>query len=227
MTEAAIVPADTEIVAVEASESEIANYLRPQEARAIIEAATTPRDHLLMNILWQAAPRASEVVGTRRNEPRMPGIRPMDITDAGIQFVTLKQRKSTKKRNPSGSWVSRKEPVVKKQIVRRTIPIQPELRAEIMEYCFKAQIKTDEPIFPISIVRVEQIVKRLAAKANVTYKRVHPHSFRHGFAVNFINQSGDIAKLQTILGHSNLQTTAIYLKFTNRDIRKEIERMVF
>lgn len=47
---------------------------------------------------------------------------------------------------------------------------------------------------------------------------IHPHLFRHSFAVMFINKGGDVSKLQKILGHASLKTTEIYLNFANKDI---------
>lgn len=41
---------------------------------------------------------------------------------------------------------------------------------------------------------------------------VYPHSFRHLFAKNFIEQCDDIALLSDILGHESIETTRIYLK---------------
>jgi integrase/recombinase XerD len=37
------------------------------------------------------------------------------------------------------------------------------------------------------------------------------HKFRHTFATNFLRDGGDIRTLQKILGHSNLETTMLYV----------------
>ena len=42
--------------------------------------------------------------------------------------------------------------------------------------------------------------------------RVHPHAFRHCFAVSYIRRGGDIYRLSRILGHASLSTTQIYLR---------------
>jgi integrase/recombinase XerD len=38
------------------------------------------------------------------------------------------------------------------------------------------------------------------------------HQFRHTFAVNFLNQGGDIAKLKQLLGHRDIRMTSAYLR---------------
>lgn len=54
---------------------------------------------------------------------------------------------------------------------------------------------------------------------------VHPHGFRHFFAKNFVKKYQNIALLADLLGHSNIETTRIYLKYTSRgqaDIVNEV-----
>jgi len=54
--------------------------------------------------------------------------------------------------------------------------------------------------------------KRLCANIGVENVRCSFHTFRHYFAVSYIRQGGDLYRLSKILGHTDLQTTAIYLK---------------
>ncbi len=55
---------------------------------------------------------------------------------------------------------------------------------------------------------------------------IHPHSFRHYFAKNFLKNSNDISLLADLLGHATIETTRIYLKQTLSDQRSEINRIV-
>ena len=36
---------------------------------------------------------------------------------------------------------------------------------------------------------------------------MHPHSFRHRFAINFLQENKDIALLADLMGHSGVNTT--------------------
>jgi integrase/recombinase XerD len=55
-------------------------------------------------------------------------------------------------------------------------------------------------------------IKRVCGLAGVTGEKVHPHAFRHYFAVNYISRGGDIYRLSRILGHTNISTTQLYLR---------------
>jgi integrase/recombinase XerD len=55
-------------------------------------------------------------------------------------------------------------------------------------------------------------IKGLATAAGLKGVRVHPHAFRHYFAVSYIRAGGDLYRLSRILGHSSLTTTQIYLR---------------
>lgn len=60
----------------------------------------------------------------------------------------------------------------------------------------------------------------------INLKVLYPHSLRHRFAKNFINNKGSVFLLADILGHSNIQTTRIYLKSSLQEKIKEINQIV-
>jgi integrase/recombinase XerD len=57
---------------------------------------------------------------------------------------------------------------------------------------------------------VRTLCKRLATKAGVE-KRVHPHGFRHGWALGQVESGTSLPVIQQLLGHSSLATTATYV----------------
>ena len=42
--------------------------------------------------------------------------------------------------------------------------------------------------------------------------RIHPHNFRHAYAVHATKNGLDVFRLSRILGHSSINTTQIYLR---------------
>ena len=55
---------------------------------------------------------------------------------------------------------------------------------------------------------------------------VHPHSFRHFFAKQFLQKCPDITFLADLLGHENLATTRIYLRRTSDEQQQLVNKTV-
>ena len=114
----------------------------------------------------------------------------------------------------------------------RTILIPRKLCKKLKDYCKKQHINTG-PIFltkngkPIDRKRIWQMMKDLADRAGVEKVKVFPHNLRHLFAREFYNQTHDIVKLASILGHSSIETTRIYTKETEDECRQELEKLDF
>lgn len=62
---------------------------------------------------------------------------------------------------------------------------------------------------PLARKTLYQIVRKYARLAGVK-KHWNPHSFRHGFAVNYLMNGGDLSSLSHILGHSDIAITHRY-----------------
>ncbi|MFT4752929.1 MAG: integrase/recombinase XerD [Salibacteraceae bacterium] len=72
---------------------------------------------------------------------------------------------------------------------------------------------------PYSASSVATIIKRASIKAKIT-KHVTPHVLRHSFATHLMDQGIETRYIQTLLGHSSLETTAIYTHVSTRSIEK-------
>lgn len=70
----------------------------------------------------------------------------------------------------------------------------------------------------ISVRGIEQMLKKYAVKYKINPDVVHPHSFRHRFALNFLhNRPKELIALADLLGHSCLDTTRIYTRRTSQE----------
>ncbi len=78
---------------------------------------------------------------------------------------------------------------------------------------------------PVSRVTVWREMKSLCYSAGVDPDKVFPHNLRHLFARTFYGIEKDLAKLADILGHSNINTTRIYIIATGNEHRERMESM--
>ena len=66
------------------------------------------------------------------------------------------------------------------------------------------------------------LVQKYNIKRNVNCTSCH--AFRHSFAKHWILNSGDLARLKTILGHSNISVTNEYLTMFGQDLQMDFEK---
>ena len=71
---------------------------------------------------------------------------------------------------------------------------------------------------PLSTRQLSRAVHEAAETAGIK-KRVSPHTLRHSFATHLLEQDVDIRVIQVLLGHSKLNTTALYARVATRTIR--------
>ncbi len=75
---------------------------------------------------------------------------------------------------------------------------------------------------PLTLTGIEQMLQKVAKRAEVQGVRTSPHTFRHTFARMFLENGGDVYKLSLLLGHSSVVVTENYLKdFESRVARQD------
>ena len=65
---------------------------------------------------------------------------------------------------------------------------------------------------------IERMVKKYALLSGVPVFTT-PHTLRHSYATDLLNQGVDLRSIQEFLGHSNIATTQIYTHVTNKRLR--------
>jgi integrase/recombinase XerD len=75
---------------------------------------------------------------------------------------------------------------------------------------------------PMDASMIRHVIYRIAKVAGVS--GVHPHKFRHTFAVEYLRNGGDIFSLQELLGHSSLVMVRHYLQLSQTDLEETHRR---
>ncbi|SNR35183.1 tyrosine-type recombinase/integrase [Puniceibacterium sediminis] len=132
----------------------------------------------------------------------------MDLSGGTIAIRSLKKRKDAAGRQ---------------KIVYRTVPVPPDFldtlnTAHGIREAQKSRKKAAQPIWPLSRVRVWQIVKKIMIDAGLPdAPQRSPKGLRHGFGVHATVQGVPLHMLQRWLGHAQLSTTAIYANAVGRE----------
>lgn len=175
---------------------------RTEQNRLLREAEKrcNTRDVALLRLLMSCGLRVSEAVSIRLMD--------LDIGERHGQVIV---------RGKGNKW--------------RKVPIPSDARKALREWFANRELLpayTNCPwLFPsrkgeyISARYVEQVVKNLGLFAGLN---INPHILRHTAATNMIRSGADLVTVAQVLGHANLNTTAIYTKPDNRTMEEALER---
>lgn len=112
----------------------------------------------------------------------------------------------------------------------RTVLIPSNLCRELRQYARVNQISRGSVFVtknghPLDRSNIFRAMKSLCEKAKVEKDKVFPHNLRHLFACAYYEIEKDIAHLADILGHSNINTTRIYLLKSSLEQERQIESL--
>jgi integrase/recombinase XerD len=85
-------------------------------------------------------------------------------------------------------------------------------------YLSKREYEKDDLLFDLNENGIRRILRSIGDRAGVD--KVHPHRFRHTFAIEFLRNQRDPFTLMRLLGHSTLTMTNHYLDIVDADLAK-------
>ncbi len=191
-------------------------FLEAEEVERIIKAADgsdfkSLRDRAIMELLFSAGLRVSELIGLNR-----------DRLDLKKQEFAVRG-KGDKIRVV---FVSNEAKEALQKYLDKRIDIDPAVfvrDAKALEKFQNAKNKTqnekEEKSLRLTPRSIQRIVKYYATKAGII-KDVHPHTLRHSFATDLLINGADIRSVQAMLGHSSITTTQIYTHVTNKQLKE-------
>lgn len=154
------------------------------EMEMLRKGCVTPRDGAVIETLYCTGCRCGELVGLDRSD--------VDLETREVKLFG----KGKKHRN---SFLSARGVIAIKEYLDSRVDDNPALF-----------VQTKRPFSRLSNGGVEWIVTCVARRAGVD--EVYPHRIRHTFATDALESGMDVTDLQTILGHSSVDTTLIYAK---------------
>lgn len=171
-------------------------YLKPEEVGLILKACADPQERLLITLLWRTGGRVSEVLALRK--------RNIDFKEKSVTMPTLK----------------RPTPQV------RTIPLDSETFTILVNH--SRQLSDDAKILEINRFKAWRLIQKAGKRVgieSVGKKLLHPHTFRHSFAIHGVKEGVPLSVMQQLLGHSTVQTTIFYQKFSSSDVIEYVKKM--
>ncbi len=78
----------------------------------------------------------------------------------------------------------------------------------------------------ISTRGFSQMLLQLSKRYKINQKVMHPHSFRHLFAIEFLKKNPNLSLLADVMGHSSVSTTAIYTRLTQEQQKEAVNMVV-
>ena len=164
--------------------------LSPEEVLRLLQAAPSFSHHVIFSTLYGTGMRVSEAVH----------LRAADI-DSQRMMIRIEQGKGHKD---------------------RYVQLSPKL-LELLR-CYWRKLRPHEWMFPGQIPHqplgreaVGDAVVQASQRAGLT-KRTTPHSLRHAYAVHLLEAGTDVRKIQLLLGHRSLSTTARYLRLATTTV---------
>lgn len=172
--------------------------ISPEQARELIESESGPftlRNRAILEILYGAGLRASEVVGLN------------------LEDIELKERMASVKGK------GRKERIVfygescADSIAAYLASERPQTGTSALFVNQKGNRLTQRTI--------QHIVARRRALVGLS-PDVSPHSLRHSFATHMLTGGADLKTVQQLLGHESLETTQVYTHISVERLRKVV-----
>jgi len=105
--------------------------------------------------------------------------------------------------------IERRIRVIEKGGKERILPFGVQVQRWLRRYLAAAGLGIDEFLFPgytgrpISRKRIDEVIKKCAARGGVREGKVSAHDLRRAFAREFLRNGGDMESLRQMLGHSS------------------------
>ena len=166
------------------------------------ELAAANRDRAILETLYSAGLRVSELVGLQDGDLDFP---------AGIVRIRGKGKKE--RLSPIGSYAAR---ALKSWLAVRKLSPREKTGRE-------APVFTNKFGTRLTTRSVARMLEKYLKETGLD-QRTSPHTLRHSFATHLLDRGADIRSVQELLGHKSLVTTQIYTHVSTANLRAAYEK---
>ena len=115
---------------------------------------------------------------------------------------------------------------------QRSVPLNTDARKAIQDWLsVRRQVDNDyvwvavesEEEGALSARSMQRAIYRLGQQAGL--ENLTPHMLRHSFAKNLVDSGVGLEKVAALLGHSNLNTTRVYIAPNQQDLERAVEQV--
>ena len=199
--------------------------LTPDEVSEMIAGARITRDRLIVELLYGAGLRVSELVrldvkdinqsqglirclGKGDKERIVPiGSRALSclkeyLKEEKDQLAAAAPRKAVRGISGGPDIIKNPPGAKARSRTQKTVPLMHDRKGN-----------------RLSRLVVWQVVKRLARRSSIR-KTMSPHTLRHSFATHLLENGADLRSVQELLGHASVVTTQLYTHISRRHLKR-------
>ena len=175
-------------------EEKLPVVLSPAEVAAVFAATRNLKHRTILMTLYATGLRVSELTHLRVSD-----------IDSQRQVICVRQGKGRKDRQ---------------------VMLSPKLLEVLRLYWKSYRPKVwlfpgESPERPVSSETVRRVCSQAGEAAHLS-KPISPHTLRHCCATHLLEEATDLRRIQLLLGHRNLKTTARYLHVSNLAVRTTV-----
>ena len=179
-----------EMIAFPKQEYPLPVIVSPEEVLRLLEAAPSLTHHVIFSTMYGTGLRVSEALHLRVSD-----------LDSQRMMIRIEQGKGHRD---------------------RYVPLSPKLLELLRTYWRKLRPQPwlfpgQFPNQPLRREAVRDAIARASQHAGLK-KHISPHSLRHDYAVHLLEAGTDLRKIQLLLGHRSLSTTARYLRLATTTV---------
>ncbi|MFH1326487.1 MAG: site-specific tyrosine recombinase/integron integrase [Candidatus Falkowbacteria bacterium] len=172
-------------------EKKLPVVLSKEEIRKMIDITNNPKHKCILQLLYGSGLRVSEVTKIK-------------IKDIDYEREVLMVRKSKGNKD--------RQTILSNEVID-ALKNQEKIK-NMNDYLFTSY----DCKSPLSTVSINKIVKQAGENTGIN-KDISAHSLRHSFATHLLENNVNIRYIQELLGHARLETTQIYTKVCNYNLR--------